>query len=409
MDIFPNPFRPGAGQIPPWLAGRQDEQNEFLKTLNETPIIRNLIITGLRGVGKTVLLETLKPIAINQRWFWAGTDLSESASVSEQSLAIRIITDISGLIAAFPIGEKEKVGFGKQKESIIGGYEYLLQVYGSTPGLASDKLKAVLETVWNLVKGKTKGIVLAYDEAQILKDQADDKQYPLSLLLEVVQYLQRKQIPYLLVLTGLPTLFPNLVETRTYAERMFHVMNLEKLEGEDVREAIVKPMEKSKTPVRFTDFAIGQIIKFSGGYPYFIQFICKEFFDSFIQQIKAGFKEPVVTIPEIVRKLDTDFYSGRWARLTDRQRDLMRIISLLDTAEDEFSVQDITEMAKEMHDNSFSASNANQMLIKLGEAGLIYKNRHGKYSFAVPMLSEYIKRQTQSSKQFKTLFDGDDF
>ena len=69
MDIFPNPFRPGAGQIPPWLAGRQDEQNEFLKTLNETPIIRNLIITGLRGVGKTVLLETLKPIAINQQWF----------------------------------------------------------------------------------------------------------------------------------------------------------------------------------------------------------------------------------------------------------------------------------------------------------------------------------------------------
>jgi hypothetical protein len=78
---FNNPFRPGAGQLPPYLAGRLDEQNDVLKILNEKPVLSNVIITGLRGVGKTVLLETLKPLAINNGWLWAGTDLSETASV----------------------------------------------------------------------------------------------------------------------------------------------------------------------------------------------------------------------------------------------------------------------------------------------------------------------------------------
>ena len=87
---FLNPFRPGAGQSPPHLAGREKEQEEFKKLLGQKPILKNLILTGLRGVGKTVLLETFKPIAYENGWFWAGTDLSETASVSEQNMVIRI-------------------------------------------------------------------------------------------------------------------------------------------------------------------------------------------------------------------------------------------------------------------------------------------------------------------------------
>ena len=78
--------------MPPHLAGRESERQEFERLLDQTTILENPILTGLRGVGKTVLLDTLKPLAISKRWHWVGTDLSESASVSEQALAIRLLT-----------------------------------------------------------------------------------------------------------------------------------------------------------------------------------------------------------------------------------------------------------------------------------------------------------------------------
>ena len=73
---FSNPFRPGAGHMPPYLAGRQGEIDEFRKLLRQEAVLENMVLTGLRGVGKTVLLETLKPIALNSGWLWVGTDLS---------------------------------------------------------------------------------------------------------------------------------------------------------------------------------------------------------------------------------------------------------------------------------------------------------------------------------------------
>ena len=85
--LFSNPFRPGVGNPPPYLAGRDEEKRESDQLLDRLPVLTNLVLTGLRGVGKTVLLETFKPIAIQKNWLWAGTDLSESASVSEDSIA----------------------------------------------------------------------------------------------------------------------------------------------------------------------------------------------------------------------------------------------------------------------------------------------------------------------------------
>ena len=406
-EPFLNPFRPGAGQPPPHLAGREVEQREFKELLEQNPILNNLILTGLRGVGKTVLLETFKPIANQLGWFWAGTDLSESASISEQNLIIRVLADLASITSSFSvtIQEQNRIGFVNStgNKEIYLTYAMLTAIYNNTPGLESDKLKNVLEIVWNAIKGKVKGIVLAYDEAQNLKDHAAERQYPLSLLLEVIQYLQRKQIPYLLILTGLPTLYPTLVETRTYSERMFHIISLDKLSKEASREAIVTPIKKDNCPTTFHENTIQEIIRLSSGYPYFIQFFCKEIFDSYIQQISVGIENPNISIHEIIAKLDTDFYSGRWSRITDKQRDLCRIIAKLDTANDEFAVQDIFAKAKEMNFNNFSASYINQYLTKFILLGLIFKNRHGKYSFAVPLLADYIKREEEEDTLQKVL------
>ncbi|HKP94848.1 MAG TPA: AAA family ATPase [Fibrobacteria bacterium] len=385
--------------MPPYLAGRDTEIEEFKRLLRQNVILENLVLTGLRGVGKTVLMETLKPIAIQEGWLWIGTDLSEAASLSEASIATRLLADLSIITSSLTIGSEpvREMGFSARSGAVAMklNYDNLNYFYDSTPGLVADKLKAVLELVWGLLKEQdSRGVIFAYDEAQNLSDHARKEQLPLSLLLDVFQSIQRKNIPFMLVLTGLPTLFPKLVEARTFAERMFRVVFLHRLPPPACREAILKPIEQQRCPVVFNDPSIQGIIEVSGGYPYFIQFICREVYDVFIQKSDSG-DEPSVPINAIVRKLDSDFFSGRWARATDRQRDLLIVAADLPNSDGEFTVQDIVEKSGRLLPKAFSASHANQMLTTLAEAGLVYKNRHGKYLFAVPLLGKFILRQTR--------------
>lgn len=395
---FENPFRPGAGHPPPYLAGREPETDEFKKLLQQSVILENAILTGLRGVGKTVLLDTFKPIAIQEGWRWTSTDLSQSATISEDSLATRIMTDLALVTSGVVITQRTTVvtGFVGQAEQVDVrlSYEILRHVYEITPGLVSDKLKEVLEFVWRqLSSDGSKGLILAYDEAQNLADQATKDQYPLSTLLDVFQSIQKKGMPLMLVLTGLPTLFPKLVEARTFSERMFHILTLTKLSPEASREAIIIPCHK--VGMTFTDETVDGIIELTSGYPYFIQFICREIFDSYLQQLTAGETDPTVYMPIIIRKLDSDFFAGRWSRATDRQRELMEVISELPNCDEEFSVQGIVDRSKAISEKPFSSSHVNQMLSTLQEKGVIYKNRFGKYSFAVPLLGQFIRRQKQ--------------
>lgn len=133
---FANPFRPGAGHPPPYLAGRDAEKQEFAQMLDQQPVLTNLVLTGLRGVGKTVLLETFKPIAIQKKWLWAGTDLSESATVTEDSIAVRILADLAPLVANVVVSESEtrRIGFGAKSEMtpVRLDFELLRWVYADS-------------------------------------------------------------------------------------------------------------------------------------------------------------------------------------------------------------------------------------------------------------------------------------
>ncbi len=400
-DIVANPFRPGAGHMPVFLAGRDDEKRQFQKLLDQTLIMENLVLTGLRGLGKTVLLETFKPMAITSGWLWAGTDLSESSSITEENLAIRILADISVVTSAIVIGSEEhtRIGLAASTERTEKrlDFQVLAQVYSDTPGLSSDKLKQVLEFVWAHIKQSGKrGIVFAYDEAQNLADYSAAKQFPLSLLLDVFQSIQRKGIPFMLALTGLPTLAPKLVQARTFSERMFRVVTLDPLNEEETALAISVPT-KGHT-VQFSLASVELVWKITAGYPYFVQYVCRETYDVWVQCLNEGSAVAPIPVDGILRKLDTDFFSGRWAKATDRQRELLRIIAYLPNADGEFTVQDIVEDRNNLSQSKrFTGSHVNQMLASLAEAGLIYKNRHGKYSFAVPLMGRFIQRQTLSS------------
>lgn len=394
---FANPYRPGAGHMPPHLAGREKEIEEFDRLLKQDTILENMVLTGLRGVGKTVLLDTFKPRALAAGWLWVGTDLSESASVSEANLATRLLADLAVATSTVMIDVPERTGIGftarAEKKKVPLSYDVLREVYSDEPGLVADKLRAVLKFAWtNLEAAGRSRVIFAYDEAQNLADNAAKEEYPLSVLLDVFQSIQKQGIPFLLVLTGLPTLFPKLVDARTFAERMFHVVTLGRLDTSGSREAIVRPIQVAACPVSFSEESVGLIATESGGYPYFIQFICREVFDIFIQQISSDQAPGGVPIPAIQRKLDSDFFAGRWAKATDRQRQLLWVAASLEKTDEEFTIQEIIAKGKTLLAKPFSASHVNQMLASLGEQGLIYKNRFGKYSFAVPLLGKFILR-----------------
>ncbi|MBK9522873.1 MAG: ATP-binding protein [Rhodocyclaceae bacterium] len=394
VKTIENPYRPGAGHKPPFLAGRTQESADVERYFDQEQILSNIVLTGLRGVGKTVLLEELRKPAVARKWFWVGTDLSESASVSEENMAIRLITDLAVVTSGFEFKTSlpPKAGFTSEPElkATRLDFHFLRERFQEAPGLVADKLKYVLELCWEATRNSgCRGIIFAYDESQNLADQTAKEQYPLSMLLEVFQSIQRKGIPFMLLLTGLPTLFQKLVEARTYAERMFHVITLDRLKPVDSEAAITVPIRELS--FKFTPHGIERIIELSGGYPYFIQFICRESYDL----VMRGENLDESRLLSIIAKLDSDFFAGRWARATDRQRDLLNLIAELDTADNEFSVQEIVEVSKRAGRKPFSGSHVNQMLSSLSGSGLIFKNRHGKYAFAVPLLSRFIKRQAE--------------
>lgn len=402
-----NPFRPGAGHMPPYLAGRTAEQDEMKTLLRQKVILSNLVLTGLRGVGKTVLLETFKPLAQAAGWLWCGTDLSESASVTEQTMAVRLLADVALVTSALVYKETRQLEMGfARTERVIQEpltYEILMDRYNKAPGLPSDKLKSVLEFVWSVMpQAAISGLIFAYDEAQTLADHAVDKQFPLSLLLDVFQSLQRKNIPFMLVLTGLPTLSAKLVEARTYSERMFHTLFLKRLETVDAKQAILHPITDGKCPITFSEETVNGIIDRTAGYPYFIQFFCREVFDVWIAKMQRG-EVPSVPVADITRKLDADFFHGRWARATDRQRELLQVVSLLPNADQEFTVQEVVTASQNGLNKPFNSSHVSQMLSSLADAGLVYKNRHGKYSLAVPLLGQFIQRQRSADMMLRAM------
>ena len=412
-SLSTNPFKPGAGHSPPHLAGRKLEADAFKRFLNQEEIIQNVVLTGLRGVGKTVLMDDVyKPLAINEQWVWVGSDLSEAAFVNESTLCQRLLTDLSLFTATLTLSRSEP-GMGiKQirEQAEMMSFSYLQSVFEHQPGLNGDKLKATFELVWKAVQATGKrGILFAYDEAQVVQDRKDKDQYPLALLLETFQSIQRKGVRFMLLLTGLPTLFPRLVESRTYAERMFTVQEIGRLDIHACKEAIQRPLDKN--PIEFSPSSVEAIVRVSDCYPYFIQFICREAYDFFKTHVDLNRRPPPIPMDTLIRKLDADFFAGRWSRVPDRQRELLLCISNLTVPGDEFTVNQIVDISQQVskkhRTKPFKSGDVSAMLPKLINSGHLYKNRHGKYLLAVPLFDAFIRRQFEDprSSSQPTLFD----
>lgn len=402
--LLENPYRPGAGHAPPHLAGRSHQQDYFRRLLRQGFTTENILITGLRGVGKTVLLDSLRQIAKQDGWLWIGNDLSESSSLTEERLALRVLTDIAAAFSSVlgarafegraPAAER---GEADDSADLCFSFDALKSIYERAPGLPSDKLKTVLSRLGTLaIRARVAGVVFAYDEAQCLSDRAEANEFPMSMLIETIASLQRRDgvAPCLLVLSGLPQVFDSLTETRTYTERMFHVMRLERLSRDDTLSAILNPLKPLMPPLTVSKDLVAKAADLSGGYPYLIQFFGKELVDHLLANggVLAAADFPS---PDALDRLDAGLFASRWNRTTERQRLFLRIMAANRKREaPDFSAQEIVQSGGEEH--GFTNAQASQMLQALADRGLVYRTRHGRYAFTVPMSEFMIARRMRS-------------
>lgn len=400
-----NPYRPGAGHAPPYLAGREDELSHFRRLLRQNFATENILITGLRGMGKTVLLDQMRRIAEQEGWIWVGNDLSESSSLTEDRLATRILTDISEALArvlsaqarAASGGERATSKFQQTEDAGQGApyaFDALRNMYERAPGLPSDRLRSVLSRLTSLINhGQVRGILLSYDEAQCLCDHAERNEFPMSMLVETISALQRQSgvAQCLLVLSGLPQVFDALTDTRTYTERMFNVMRLERLSREDTLDAILKPLQPLTPPLFVADDVLEKAVDLTVGYPYLIQFFGKELVDHLL---KNGGYLSADEFPSaaVIERLDAGLFSARWNKTTDKQREVLRLIATRrDREASDFSSQEIA--AASGGEATMTNAQVNQMMQGLCERGLLYRTRHGRYAFTVPMSDMMILRR----------------
>ena len=186
----------------------------FDRFLQQDTVLTNVVFNTSKDIGSTDPVDKFHHMATIRGWAWIGSTLSETVSLTEHGFALQILKDLSAFTSNEPNGPD---------------HDRLNDIYSSTPGLTADRIKAVLGAVAEYLPGQK--IVFAYDEVQNLSENAAKNQFPLAVLLDVFQAIQRQDLPYMLVLSGHSDLFFKMVETRTYAERMFRIYHSEAISG----------------------------------------------------------------------------------------------------------------------------------------------------------------------------------
>lgn len=381
-----NPFRPGVGLRPVFLAGREGESRRFGAALRSAPEIpANFTLTGLRGVGKTALLTELTEVARGSDWAASQVEL-EPRHNGELQLVTLIADVCAALMNEMERSRKVRKALGRATQHVEVSFGDLK--IGFVRG-QSESTEDVARLLFDTVKSATDvghhGVALLLDEAQVIRDDPKRADFPLSTLLAAVTALQREQVPVSLSLCGLPPLKTNLLDARTYAERMFRGEEVGSLGADDARAAFVEPLRG--TLVTYEDDLVERVVVEVDGYPYFIQLWGAELWDAAeaadVQHFDSALLDAVE--PGIYQRLDRDFYDPRVAALTPAEQDL-----LLDTAECDYPPLVVADLHKA---SPKTKQNVNVLLGRIANAGVIYRIKKGQYEYTAPRFHEYLVRR----------------
>jgi DNA-binding transcriptional ArsR family regulator len=349
----------------------------------------NIRLTGLRGVGKTVLLGEFREEAGELGWATTYLELLPGHNTDE---------GMTGALTQALRATREDVSRVERLKGALGGaaknagtlgiaWGEFQVTYQPAAAAERDELpKALFDTVENVVKHGRHGLMLLLDEAQVIRDETRATgEHPLSKLIASVSSLQKAELPIGLVLCGLPTLTGNLLKARSYTERMFRGEEIGSLGPEDAREAFLRPLEGMQVAVE-PDLA-GRVVDEVEGYPYFVQLWGAELWDAADAAEVDRFTERLLsaTRGEIIRRLDLDFYEPRVSTLTPAEQDV-----LLASAECPYpplAVADLNEAV------SKTPGNINVLLGRLVDNGVLYRIRKGQYEYTAPKFRDYLQRR----------------
>jgi len=390
-----NPYRPGAATPPLFLAGRQPQLDRFPKLLRAAPEIpANLRITGLRGVGKSVLLKELQKIAQHEGWATARHQLEprHNTDAALSALITRIIEE-----AKRKMSRMRRVKAALSDAAAAGRRMLTVTVEDVTFSLGGETqvevelVTSLFAAVEEALATGHEGFALLLDEAQVIRDDtARDGDHPVSMLVAAVNALQEAGLPLALVMCGLPTLRANLQRARTYSERMFRGEHIGELEGNPgpARDAFVEPLKD--TGVTADEALVARVLSEVEGYPFFIQLWGAELWEA---AIDAGITVLTTELldaiePDIYKRLDEEFYAGRVETLTPSEQDL-----LLATATCPYPPLTTADIRAR---SDKSGGNINVLMGRLTDQGVLYRIQKGQYQYTAPKFHEYLIRRTSA-------------
>lgn len=388
-----NPFMPGAGMQPPELVGRERDLEIVDRMIARTKLNnldRGIIFSGLRGVGKTVLLVKLQEMAAGKNMLTAKIESSGNldddyeAIFHEINLAAMKIHSVGGL--------KKRLGdvISNIKSMSFGAFGLSASISRESSAQTSEnpfKLELLIESITTELRKSNSGLYLFIDELQEMADE------PLGTLMSIQHKMGQRSLPFYIIGAGLPNLPGVLSKSRSYAERLFEYRTIGQLSDADAAEGFQKPARRNGRP--FTDDALNELIKVSSGYPYFIQAYGKAAWN-------ASGSNPIplqaVTKSEACARaeLDDGLYSARWQRTTPTGRRYLAAMAKIGTE----SPSSTAEVADRLGKSTGEISMTRDKLIKLG---LIYSPEYGKVAFTVPGMGEFILRAMPSDGQ---VYDG---
>jgi len=382
-----NPFSPGAGSPPPELAGRGPLLEQARVTLGRVKAgrpERSVLLVGLRGVGKTVLLNKVRELASGFDYHAVLIEAHE-----RKPLAALLLPPLRQVLISLDrmaqISQKAKRGLRVLKSFFDGlklkyhDIEIGIDVDPETGTADSGSLEADLAEVFVAVgeaaADRHTAVALIIDEMQYLNEEE------LSALIMAMHQISQRQLPVVLVGAGLPQLVALAGRSKSYAERLFQFPEVGALEPIDAAEAVQEPVQEQG--VRFTEAALQEIILQTRGYPYFLQEWGYQSWN-LADRSPIGIEVIHHATRESIRRLDANFFRVRFDRLTPREKDYLRALADLgDTAQ---RSGDIAERLKVKVQSIAPVRNG---LIK---KGMIYSPAHGDTTFTVPLFSDFMKR-----------------
>ena len=387
MDEIRNPFSPGAGTPPPELAGRSaliDRIKLLLARVREGRPEKSALLVGLRGVGKTVLLNELENLAEQVGYKTILVEAHESKSLTallapslrKLLLSLDRMENVSNKVRR---GLRVLKGFVNGVKITLGDLEIGLDIEAEAGTADSGDLEADLPELF-----------IAVAEA------AQDRKIPVAILLDEIQYLSakelsalimamhkmaQKRLPLVLIGAGLPVLAGLAGDSKSYAERLLDFPEVGPLAPDDARQALREPAQKEGAD--FTDAALDEIIRLTQGYPYFLQEWGYQSWN-YAPQSPVQLADVKRATPRIIERLDANFFRVRFDRLTPREKDYLRALAELGA-----EPQRSGDVAAVLGVKVQTVAPLRDSLMK---KGMIYSPAHGDTAFTVPLFDTFMKR-----------------